>query len=290
MIDLPAARTFIAAHGRLLDRARFGMLADGEPAAPVLRALAAYANDDGGFGRALEPDIRDASSQPIAVLSAFEFLHEAGAGDDPLALAALDWLVTVTEDDGGIPFLLPSATTAPHAPFLTPGEGSSFHMTAAVTAAALRLSDAVRAHPWVETATAFCWAHLPTTTAHAYEIRYALEFLDAVPEPDRAAAALEALRPLIPRDGGLPVSGGVEGEALPLHVLTPRPGRCRALFDPAAVERAMDAHAAAQREDGGWDFDWLRWNPAVAWEWRGRLTADAVALQVANGRSLASRP
>src|SRR5688572_30319105 len=105
MIDLDAARTFVAAHGRLLDRSRFAMLADGAPPEPVLRALAAYANDDGGFGRALEPDVRDVHSQPLAVLAAFELLHEAGAGDDPLAVAALDWLVTVTEDDGGVPFL-----------------------------------------------------------------------------------------------------------------------------------------------------------------------------------------
>ncbi len=290
MIDLPAARTFIAAHGRLLDRARFAMLADGEPAAPVLRALAAYANDDGGFGRALEPDVRDPSSQPIAVLSAFDVLEEAGAGDHPLALGALDWLETVTEDDGGIPFLLPSAEDAPHAPFLTPGAGSSFHMTSAVTAAALRLSDAARAHPWVARATAYCWAHLPGEGAFAFELKYGLEFLDAVPDEERAAAALEALRPLLPSDRGLPVRGGVEGEELGLHVLTPRPGRARALFDPAAVERAFEAHRAEQRKDGGWDFDWLAWNPAVAWEWRGRLTADAVALELANGRSLASRP
>jgi hypothetical protein len=290
MIDLPAARTFLAAHGRLLDRSRFAMLADGEPAEPVIRALAAYANDDGGFGRALEPDVRAAGSQPIAVLAALDVLHEAGAGEHPLALAALDWLGTVTNADGGIPFLLHDADTAPHAPFLVPdGTGSSFHMTSAVTAAALRLSDAARAHPWVAAATEFCWAHLPTTTAHAYEIKFALEFLDAVPEPDRATAALEPLRPLIPRDRGLPVSGGVEGEELPLHVLTPRPGRSRALFDAGAVERALDAHGAAQRDDGGWDFDWLRWNPAVAWEWRGRLTVDAVAQLLANDRPVAAR-
>jgi hypothetical protein len=284
MIDLDAARTFIAAHGRLLDRSRFALLVDGEPPEPVLRALAAYVNDDGGFGRALEPDVRDPSSQPLAVLSAFDVLDEAGAGDHPLALGALDWLETVTEDDGGIPFLLPSAEDAPHAPFLTPGAGSSFHMTSAVTAAALRLSDAARAHPWVARATAFCWAHLPGENAFAFELKYGLEFLDAVPDEERAAAALEALRPLLPSDRGLPVRGGVEGEELGLHVLTPRPGRSRALFDPAAVERAFEAHRAAQREDGGWDFDWLAWNPAVAWEWRGRLTADAIALELANGR------
>jgi hypothetical protein len=286
MIDLPAARTFLAAHGRLLDRSRFAMLADGASPEPVLRALAAYANDDGGFGRALEPDIRDPASQPIAVLAAFDVLHETGAGEHALARAALDWLGTVAADDGGIPFLLPSAADWPHAPFLEPGEGSSFHMTAAVTAAALRLGGAP--HPWVTRATAYCWDHLPGEQAFAYELHFALEFLDAVPEPDRAAAALEALRPRIPRDRGLPVSGGTSGEELGLHVLAARPGRSRTLFDAGAVERALDAHLASQREDGGWDFGWLAWNPAVAWEWRGRLTADALALMAENGRSVAS--
>jgi len=289
MIDLDAARTFVAAHARVLDRSRFALLADGEPPEPVLRALAAYVNEDGGFGRALEPDLRDPSSQPIAVLAAFDVLAEAGAGDHALARGALDWLETVTAGDGGIPFLLPSAEEAPLAPFLKPEAGSSFHMTAAVTAAALRLSDAARAHPWVERATAFCWANLPGEGAFAYELKYALQFLDAVPDEERAVAALEALRPLIPPDRGLPVRGGVEGEELALHVLTPRPGRSRALFDPAAVERALEGYLAAQREDGGWDFDWAAWNPVVAWEWRGRLTADAVALLLANGRSVASR-
>jgi hypothetical protein len=285
MIDLPAARTFLAAHGRLLDRARFALLADGAPPEPVLRALAAYVNDDGGFGRALEPDVRDPASQPIAVLAAFDVLHEAGAGDHALARAALDWLGTVTADDGGLPFLLPSAEDWPHAPFLQPGDGSSFHMTAAVTAAALRLGTA---HPWVARATEYCWERLPGEGAFAYELKFALEFLDAVPDTERATAALEALRPRIPRDRGLPVSGGTSGEELGLHVLARRPGRSRRLFDADAVERALDAHLATQHDDGGWDFDWLAWNPAVAWEWRGRLTADAVALMVENGRSVAS--
>jgi hypothetical protein len=287
MIDLPAARTFVAAHGRLLDRSRFALLADGAPAEPVLRALAAYANADGGFGRALEPDVRDPASQPIAVLAALDVLHEAGAGDHPLGGAALDWLGTISADDGGIPFLLPSAAEWPCAPFLTPGEAASFHMTAAVTAAALRLGAG--AHPWVERATAYCWDHLPGEGAFAYELHFTLEFLDAVPEPDRAAAALEALRPHIPRDRGLPVRGGTSGEELGLDVLAARPGRSRTLFDAEAVERAIDAHLATQRDDGGWDFDWLAWNPAVAWEWRGRRTADAVALLRENGRSVASR-
>ena len=157
-------------------------------------------------------------------------------------------------------------------------------MTAAVTGAAQRLA-AGRAHPWTAAATAFCWDHLPQDAGHAFEIRYALDFLDGAEDRERAAAAIEALRPLVPPDRGLPVSGGTEDETLSLAVLTPRPDRpIRALFDPAAVDRALDAVAAGQLEDGGWDFDWLHWNEAVAWETRGRVTVHAIALLRANGR------
>ena len=286
MIDLPAARSFVQLNARLLDRAHLAhLLGDGSRDA-VLRALAAHANDDGGFGQALECDLRTAASQPIAVLAALDLLHELGAGDSPLIAPALDWLATVANPDGGVPFVTAGAGDGPHAPFLPTAAGgpSSFHMTAAVTGAAQRLA-AGRAHPWTAAAAAYCWEHLPHDASSAYEIRYGLDFLDGAEDRARADAALEALRPLVPPDRGLPVAGGTEDEALPLTVLTPRPGRpIRALFDPAAVERALDAVEAGQRDDGGWDFDWLHWDDAVACETRGRVTVHAIALLRANGR------
>ena len=286
MIDLDAARSFVLLNARLLDRAYLAhLLGDGSRDA-VLRALAGHANDDGGFGQALEPDLRTPRSQPIAVLTALDLLHELDAGDSPLIAPALDWLTAVTNADGGVPFVTAGAGDAPHAPFLptAPGGPSSFHMTAAVTGAAQRLA-AGRAHPWTAAAAAFCWDRLPSDGASAYELRYALDFLDGAEDRERADAALEALRPHVPPDRPLPVAGGTADEALPLTVLTPRPGRpIRALFDPEAVERALDAVEAGQREDGGWDFDWLHWNEAVSWETRGRVTVHALALLRANGR------
>jgi len=58
----------------------------------------------------------------------------------------------------------------------------------------------------------------------------------------------------------------------------------RRLFDPDAVERQLDELAAGQQPDGGWTFNWLDWNPAVTWEWRGRLTVDALRTLAANHR------
>ena len=286
MIDLPAARSFVHRNARLVDRAHLAHLLGEGSRDAVLRALAAHANDDGGFGQALECDLRTAANQPIAVLGALDLLHEIGAGDSALIAPALDWLATVTNPDGGVPFVTAGAADGPHAPFLPtdPGGPSSFHMTAAVTGAAQRLA-AGRAHPWTAAAAAYCWEHLPRNADSAFEIRYALDFLDGAEDRGRADAALEALRPLVPPDRPLPVSGGTADEVLPLTVLTPRPDRpIRALFDPAAVERALDAVEAEQLEDGGWDFDWLHWDEGVAWETRGRVTVHAIALLRANGQ------
>ena len=53
-----AARSFMAAHARALDRRRFELLFEGGDAEFVLGALRAYRNPDGGCGHGLEPDLR----------------------------------------------------------------------------------------------------------------------------------------------------------------------------------------------------------------------------------------
>lgn len=57
------AREFVYANARLLDRRRFEYHFEQGKAHPVLDALRAYQNSDGGFGSALEPDIRTPCSQ-----------------------------------------------------------------------------------------------------------------------------------------------------------------------------------------------------------------------------------
>lgn len=99
MTDLASAAQFIAAHARLIDRRRFAVV-DGDGSADnVLRALAAHRNDDGGIGH-LEPDLRTPASQPVCVLYALDIMREVEATDAALATGALDWLQTVTLDDG----------------------------------------------------------------------------------------------------------------------------------------------------------------------------------------------
>src|SRR5438067_2136194 len=108
MTDIDAAAQFIAAHARLIERRRFALIEGDGTAEAILRALAAYRNADGGIGH-LEPDLRAPASQPPCVLYALEILYEIEAGDLALATDALNWLQGVTNGDGGVPFVLPSA-------------------------------------------------------------------------------------------------------------------------------------------------------------------------------------
>jgi hypothetical protein len=278
--DFNAAATFIHANARVLERRRFEHLFEGGPAEPVLHALRAYRNDDGGFGHAIEPDMRAPISQPVGIHTTMEILHELGAHDDPMIGPAADWLQTITREDGGIPFVL--QTEAPHAPWWRYSDASSHTQTAANAAALHSLNVS---HPWLEQADEFLFARIAELDASrlgedlgpAYDLLFSVHFLDAHPDAAGAEAALEALAPIPAAEPGTEVPSPLD--------LSPTPGsRSRRLFDDALIERDLDALEQAQQDDGGWRVPWPDWNPAAAIEWRGVATVNALKTLRANGR------
>jgi hypothetical protein len=282
MTDVDLARRFVARNARLLDRHRFAHLIDGAPPEPVLRALAAYANDDGGFGHALEPDLRSPTSQPGAVQHALEILGETGATSDPMLRGACDFLRSAQRPDGGVPFVLASVGDDERAPWWQPSEDSSLVQTASNAAALLR---AGAEHPWLDGAVAYCWAHRDRATESAYDAIFAVAFLDAVPDAARAEAALDDVGGRILEAGVIAIEPDVGGDVHTPLDLSPRPGaRSRRLFDDATIDAHLDALAAAQGDDGGWSFGWPGWSPAATLDWRGYLTVHALIVLRAHGR------
>jgi hypothetical protein len=67
-----AAEQFILREARLLDRHRFSFRFRGGDAGAVVASVRAYQNGDGGFGHALEPDLRGPSSQPVPLEHALQ--------------------------------------------------------------------------------------------------------------------------------------------------------------------------------------------------------------------------
>jgi hypothetical protein len=281
-VDVAAAERFLLANARLLDRHRAAVLLHGAPVRAVLDALRAYRNPDGGFGHALEPDVRGPDSEPASTLHAFDVLGEVDALDDPMAAAAAAWVGSIADPGGGIPTVLPTAAAYPHAPWMVPSEGGSA-LTYALAAALLQAGSS---EPWLQLASEWCWARVEgPEQLSAYSLKFALDFLDRVADQARAGAALERLRPLISGDGSVPVAGGTEDERLTPLVLSERPGRrSRTLFTDEQIAADLDLLEAGQQDDGGWTFDWLAWSSGQSVEWRGTVTMRALATLAAHGR------
>jgi hypothetical protein len=272
-IDRAAAENFIWSAARLVDRHRYSLLFHGGPAEPVIDALRGYRNPDGGFGHALEPDLRSPESQPAPTLYALEILNEAGAADGELARAARAWVAQVAAPDGGIPSVLPGFDAYPHAPWFQPEPGSVLTLALA----AVSHAGGVTNDEWLDRATGWCWRAIEThEQPGGYWLKFACAFLDVAPDEHRARAALESLATRVDPTAIAP-AGGVEGEALRPLDLSPRPGsRSRRLVSDAQVEAHVDLVESEQQPDGGWMFDWRAWSPAQTTDWRGIVTIRAL--------------
>ena len=112
-----------------------------------------------------------------------------------------------------------------------------------------------------------------------------LRFLQHVPDRDRALEAFGRVGPLIIERNLVALDPEAPGEVHGVLDFAPEPDSlARSLFDDVTVKAHLDHLAHAQRDDGGWTFNWLAWSPAAELDWRGFLTVDALRVLRANGR------
>ena len=284
--DFDAAADFLAAHARVLDRRVFQRLFSGGAAEPVRDAVAAYRNADGGFGHALEPDCRAAASQPAAVEMAMRIMDLADAWDERLVRDAIDWLATIAPAEGGAAFIQPSVSEGPHAPWWVPAEGHPASLIQTGQIAAMLYAREF-AHPWLDGAARVMWSGIETLTSpNGYEMFGVLAFLEHVPDRKRAQDAFDRVGPLLLSSGLVALDPAAEGETFGPLDFAPLPGSiARRLFDAPTMDAHLDHLAGAQRDDGGWMFNWPSWSPAAEADWRGFITVDALRVLRANGRA-----
>jgi len=275
--DFERARNFMYANARLLERLLFAALFEGGSADRVVTALKAYQNADGGFGNALESDVRTPGSQTLATERAFVTLDLVDRMDDPMVLRACDWLETVSDAQGGVPFALPNLEGYPHTPWMN-AENQTGQVNPTASLCALLLKHEVK-HPWVERASAFCWRSIPVFESDFYhDLMPAIDFLEHTPvNREQAPAELERIRSLVARPGIVALDPNAEGYVkFPLD-WAPRPDSfLRPLFDDATLQLHLDALAGKQQPDGGWPINWEALSPAAEAEWRGWVTIDAL--------------
>ncbi|MEU9204612.1 hypothetical protein [Streptomyces sp. NPDC048332] len=295
---LNRAEQFIWLTARVLEQRRFAHDFLKGSADAVETALAAFLNEDGGYGHALEPDLRGPVSQPLHTAHALSVLDSIDRCGGLRVERICRFLTAVSTKEGALPALLPSQRGYPAAPFIPVVDDPPAELLVTGPVVGLLHRNSVW-HAWLFRATDFCWDAVNALEAsHPYEIEAAVAFLDGAPDRPRAEAAADRLGRLV-RDQRLvaldperraeyPVAPGyAPGEQhFPYDYARAPESLARRWFTDAEMDRALDHLAAGQQADGGWPVTWRQWAPGTALEGRPLVTLRALQTLRAYGRGL----
>jgi hypothetical protein len=311
----PAARSplfraeqFVWLTARVLEQRLFAHHFLNGGADPAETALDAYRNEDGGYGHALEPDLRGPVSQPLHTGHALRVLDSIGRCGGQRVERVCRYLTSVSTADGALPAIHPSQHGYPATPSIPIVDDPPSELLATGPVVGLLHRNEVW-HAWLFRATDFCWQAVESLEkSHPYEIEAAVAFLDSAPDRPRAEAAADRLGRLVrehrlaalepDRLDGYPVAPGYPpGEHHFPHDYAKKPSSlARAWFTDAEMTRSLDFLAAAQQEDGGWPIlphrstrGWYpqrRWAPGIALEARPMVTIEALRTLRAHGRAV----
>ncbi|MDX3233488.1 hypothetical protein [Streptomyces sp. ME19-01-6] len=300
--SLARAEQFVWLTARVLEQRRFAYHFLGGGADPVETALAAYLGDDGGYGHALEPDLRGPHSRPQHAAHALRVLDGIGRCGGRRVELLCRYLTEITTPDGALPAHRPAPPGTAVASWNPAADGSAGNLLATGPVVGLLHRNDVW-HAWLFRATDFCWAAVAALEEGAaprpHEVLAAVAFLDGAPDRPRALAAAERLGRRVRKQGLVVLDpdpertedhplpeGRAPGERIHVYEVARTPDSpARPWFTDAEVERSLDFLADSQCEDGGWP---LRRHPrasGAALEWRPIVTIEALLTLRAYGRA-----
>ncbi|MFG3074851.1 hypothetical protein [Streptomyces sp. NPDC048225] len=295
---LARAERFVWLTARVLEQRLFAYHFRGGDPDPVETALDAYRNADGGYGHALEPDVRGPVSQPLHTARAVRVLDAVGRCGGQRVERVCRYLTSVSTSDGALPVVRADGLAhpvAPRVPVVADPPGALL-----VTGPVVGLLHRNEVwHAWLFRATDFCWqAAESLEPSDPYEVQAALAFLDTAVDRPRARAAADRLGRLVRErhlavldpdaPGADPAPSGCApgGRGFPHDYAGHPHALARAWFTDEEMDRSLDFLAARQDDDGGWPVGRRPWAPAPALEARALVTIEALRTLGAYGRPL----
>jgi hypothetical protein len=283
------AQEFLLQRARPLERALFRFHFENAPAGEVRQALAAFQNEDGGFGRALEPDFRLPASSALATSLALKSLREAGIpARDPMVVAALRWsqgaFDRALDRWAAVP---PAVNDWPHAPWWTwaaPGQPCfTANPSVEFVAHLWRYREAVDPAFLSEiTARAEDLLHRLPDRPEMHDLLCVIHLAETPSVPavlrNQAANYARQAGPLIvARD-----PGAWTGYAVKPLALAPRADSLLAQLLDEPVRANLEFEIQRQGADGAWAPNW-NWGglfpkdwPQAESEWQGVLTLQSL--------------
>jgi hypothetical protein len=293
------ARQFLKTAARPVERAMFEHLFETGPADRVTVELARFQNEDGGFGQALEPDLRTPSSSALATGIGLRMLRKLGcSADHQMVRRAVQYLLATFDQETNVWRVAPlDANAFPHAGWWHDEDGSLARtfdgyvvIPRAEIVGLLHHYSALVETGWLQDLTERTVADIEAldtlATGGGDSLEYALSLAETeeLPQPlrDRLARRLRAVVPsAVIRDPHQWDSYCIT----PLKV-APSPQSLVADLLGDALQVHLDYLLDNQTQEGTWDPVWT-WGDLYpeAWEqaeveWRGHLTlANLVMLQ-----------
>jgi hypothetical protein len=297
------ARQFLKTQARPIDRALFEFRFEGGSASAVLDALSAYQNEDGGFGHALEPDLRTPSSSALATGIGLRVLAELKVpADHAMVPAAVEYCLSTLDPKSKVWRVAPEdANDHPHAPWWHDEAGSLARtfddfqiIPRAEIVASLHHYATLVPEGWLQDVTEDTVRAIleqePLGSGGGDDLVYAIELAEAERLPGDLRQALvkhvqSSLPSVVVRD-----PQRWSGYCLaPLKVIR-SPHTLGADLIADAVQTHLDYTIDHQTDEGTWEPNWT-WGenypqvwPQAKLEWRGEIALATLTTLRAFGR------
>ena len=298
--NLAKARNFIMTQARPLEQSLYRFRFEKGSKEAVLAALKEYQNPDGGFGKALEPDLRAPESSVLATLRGLYLLGTVETScEHPMMALGLDYLAKTFDQAKAVWRIIPPTAGAhPHAPWWNQEPLD-------------KVFGGFKVIPRAEILAFLygCNSGAVSPTQRRHLARQVIETVESTPDAELAAGVEGCVR--LFESGGLPrelrdrlysrlltlIPATVERDSAkwkqyclkPLWLIrTPDSGFAGLLAE--SLQRNLDYEIENQSADGSWAPNWSWFGtypetwPVAEKDWRGVLTVQTLETLQAFGR------
>lgn len=278
-MNFEKAANFIWKHGRLLERRIFEYVFLGGSKNNVLTSLKAYQNDDGGFGNAIEPDLRAPNSQPLYLEFALRTLYDCNIKDEDLARKACDYLSNQADLKKGIPTILSSSANYPRAEHWNNPQSTEPSFSRLTGLVGLLKWQGIE-DPWLDKATEICLKDIHTKKYDdAHTILTAFYLLESLPQTKNIKGLFQKLsKELITANFFRLDAASLSYGLSPLEFSPSSTSYCRSIFSDDTILEHLKVLESQQDDDGGWQIEWEPPGETSRLEWRSYKTLKSLMI------------